>query len=170
LYRVVIDHQRTGVGIAGPALKWLAKAYCLTELKYLEDELPAFSNGWFDGFKKQHNLHGYRMHGEASSMLNIDQNTIDVQMNQIKEKLQGYETRDIFNFDETGLYFSRSPTRTISSEPVAGNKQDKRRITIGLLCNADGSFRMNPCIIGKFNKPGCFEGKTGNIISDSTIF
>ncbi|KAI8890491.1 hypothetical protein K501DRAFT_168380, partial [Backusella circina FSU 941] len=65
--------------------------------------------------------------------------------------------------DETALYYAKSPVRTIAAQPVSAVKADKKRLTVGLLYSADGEFRMNPCIIGHFNKPASFKGKTGNI-------
>jgi hypothetical protein len=51
LYQVILDHQSNKVGISGPAIKWLAKCYCLTELKHTEETMPSLSSGWFEGFK-----------------------------------------------------------------------------------------------------------------------
>jgi hypothetical protein len=42
---VILEHQRSNVEIAGPALKWLAKIYCLTDLHMTENQLPLFSTG-----------------------------------------------------------------------------------------------------------------------------
>jgi hypothetical protein len=58
----------------------------LTELKHTEETMPSLSSGWFEGFKNWFNLHGYKIHGEAGSMLAFDQRLIDQQMNHICER------------------------------------------------------------------------------------
>jgi hypothetical protein len=167
LYDVVVEHQRGGVGISGPALTWLAKTYCNTELHIKDKDMPIFSSGWFTGFKKRFNLRGYKMHGEAASMLTINQESVQNQINIVQEQLRNYELKNIFNFDETAIYYARSPVKTISPESVSGVKLDKKRLTVGLLCNADGTYRMNPCIIGRHEKPLCFKRQTSIYYKDT---
>jgi hypothetical protein len=39
---------------------------------------------------------------------------------------------------------------------MSGKKKDRFRITIGLACNADGSEKLDPIFIGRFQNPRCF--------------
>jgi len=41
---------------------------------------------------------------------------------------------------------------------------DKKRLTIALCANADGSHKLNPFIIGKYQKPRCFKNVNINNI------
>ena len=52
---------------------------------------------------------------------------------------------------------------------IAGTKVDKTRVTIGLMCNADGFSKEEPLIIAKADKPVCFKGKNGNGLSSMTL-
>ena len=72
-----------------------------------------------------------------------------------------YEPRDIFNLDETGLFYNQVVKRTYAKEHISGTKIKKERITVVLMCNADGSLKFDPVFIGKAEKPRCFKKKTG---------
>ncbi|GBC31947.2 tigger transposable element-derived protein 6-like [Rhizophagus irregularis DAOM 181602=DAOM 197198] len=91
------------------------------------------SDGWIDKFKKWHNLKQYNMHGEAASAPLAELNTMHENLRQI---LKNYDPNDIFNCDETGLFWKIRPNHTISNGPVAGTKQSKDRITDLFTCNA----------------------------------
>jgi hypothetical protein len=41
-----------------------------------------------------------------------------------------YQPEDIYNMDETGLYWRRMPNGDLSTDGYAGQKRDKARITI----------------------------------------
>ena len=105
------------------------------------------SNGWVDNFKKRHNLKQYNMHGEAASAPLQD---LDAMRENIRQVLKNYDPKDIFNCDETGLFWKMRPSRTISNGPVAGTKQSKDRVTVLLTCNATGSEKLCPLFIHKY--------------------
>jgi hypothetical protein len=69
-----------------------------------------------------------------------------------------YEDNDIFNIDETGLFWKLTPERTLTTEAGSGGKKSKDRITLALTTNADGSEKLEPWIIGKSKNPRCFKG------------
>ena len=67
-----------------------------------------------------------------------------------------YELKDIYNADETGLYYKCLPTFTndfIKEYKEHGNKIDKTRITILVAANADGSDKRELLVIHKWKKP-----------------
>ncbi|CAG8567290.1 22161_t:CDS:2 [Rhizophagus irregularis] len=49
------------------------------------------------------------------------------------------------------------PDRTLATKRLAGRKVNKERISIALCANADGSHKLKPLIIGKFEKPRYFK-------------
>ena len=69
------------------------------------------------------------MNGEAGSA-EVDTADVQNQLKEVKEALRGYEPRDIYNMDETGLYYRSAPTRTLSQKPVSGVKVDKTRMSV----------------------------------------
>ena len=71
--------------------------------------------------------------------------------------IRDYDSRDIFNADETGLYFKALPsgTLTVKGSIPSGGKVLKDRITMLLLCNQNGSEKFI-FTIGKSKSPRCF--------------
>ncbi len=111
-----------------------------------EDKFKA-SNGWLDNFKKRHNLKQYNIHGKASSVPIQDLASMREKLHQT---LRDYDPKDIFNCDETGLFWKMKPSRTISNGPVAGTKQSKDRVTILFTCNSE---KLRPLFIHKYENP-----------------
>ena len=103
------------------------------------------------------------MNGEAGSV-EIHESSIQEQLRKIRDIIQHYELKDIYNMDETGLFYRSAPKKTISTNSVPGVKVDKARLTVCFFCNADGSSKLSPIIIGKSEKPRCFNKKSGKIL------
>lgn len=95
----------------------------------------AASDGWLQRFKQRHNIKSYRLHGEASSAPVQD---LDAFRRELREVTKKYNKNNIFNCDETGLFFRMAPNKTLAQAPEHGYKKDKARITILLTCNATG--------------------------------
>jgi Tc5 transposase DNA-binding domain len=70
-----------------------------------EDERLNLSEGWLTAFKKRCGLKEFRRHGEAASS---DPAHVEKERAQICELLVNYRYRlkDIFNMDETGLFYA----------------------------------------------------------------
>src|SRR6185369_2261013 len=83
------------------------------------------SSGWLTNFKQRYSIREYSKHGEAQSapLEQLPEMRRDLQ-NILKE----YQLNDIFNCDETGLFWKMEPTRGLSTAPLSGTKQDKNRI------------------------------------------
>ena len=64
--------------------------------------------------------------------------------------------------DETGLFYSLVPDRTIAQQRSAGCKKEKTRITLALTANADGTEKLPPLFIGHAKKPRCFNRRSGD--------
>ncbi|GBN15704.1 Tigger transposable element-derived protein 4, partial [Araneus ventricosus] len=74
------------------------------------------------------------------------------------KSLKGYDDRDIFNADETGLFYRVLPDKILrfKGEKCSSGKISKERLTILLCCNMLGNFET-PVVIGKAKKPRCFK-------------
>ena len=68
-----------------------------------------------------------------------------------------YRPEDVYNADETGLFFRMTPDQTLATQAVKGKKKDKARITVLLCTNATGTDKLKPLVIGKSAKPRCFK-------------
>ena len=73
--------------------------------------------------------------------------------------IEGYELKDVFNADETGLFFRGLPERSlvVKKGERKGGKKAKERITLLLCCSATGE-KLEPLILGKSANPRCFRG------------
>jgi len=81
-------------------------------------------------------------------------------MNILRITCGGYDPDDIYNMDETALFWRYAPNSGISSldDSIGGIKKDKARITLVLTSNATGSDRMTIWIIGKAVMPRALRG------------
>ncbi|GBM71388.1 Tigger transposable element-derived protein 4 [Araneus ventricosus] len=119
----------------------------------------SFSSGWLYKFKLRHGITGKTVSGESGD---VDCETMDDWIqNQLPDLIKGYEQKDIFNADETGLFYNLQPSKTlaIKSDTCHGGsgKKNKVPLTVILCANADGSEKLLPLIIGKSKKPRCFK-------------
>ncbi|CAG8810516.1 6386_t:CDS:2, partial [Gigaspora margarita] len=119
----------------------------------LIDEL--FSNGWVTNYKKRNSLRRYKLHGEAAS---APLESLPNERIKLQNLLSQYELEDIYNADETGLFYRMLPNQTLAKRPVARSKQDKSRVTVLLAANATGSHKLQPLVIGYSKKPRSFSG------------
>jgi hypothetical protein len=76
---------------------------------------------------------------------------------QLSTIMEEYESKNVFNCDETGLYWKSLPERTIESHHLkaTGRKALKERVTVLLSVNMCGK-KLPLLIIGKFGNPRCF--------------
>jgi len=143
-----------------------------------EDERLKLSNGWLGHFKDRNGLRQMKRHGEAAS---ANTETVENERKRIQELIgkYGYQLRDIFNMDETGLFYGyvpvdscflnlelilscrMAPDRGLSDRKQSGVKSKKVRLTYALTSNADGSEKLAPFVIGKAARPRAFNKKTG---------
>ncbi|CAI6361843.1 unnamed protein product [Macrosiphum euphorbiae] len=115
------------------------------------------SNGWLEKFRKRHNIAYKAICGESSS---VDHDIVIniVTNNKLVEICEGFVPKNIFNLDETGLFFRALPNKTmcIKGENCSGGKISKERITVMLCVNMEGDFET-PLVIEKALKPRCFK-------------
>lgn len=148
-------HARVNnLSISGPLLK--EKALELASEVGLNDFKA--SNGWLQKFKERHQI-SYKSVNIAS----MDRCIIAEWLYEVKELISGYEQRNIFNCDETGLFFRIVPENAMSftNETCSEGNLSKERLTVLLCANLSGEFEK-PLVIGKVGKHNCFK----NINSD----
>ena len=78
---------------------------------------PQFSNRWIIKFNKRHNIRNYRQHGEASS---VNTELAEEEMRKLREELKQYHPNDIYNMDETALFWRRGASNTQATTVQAG--------------------------------------------------
>ena len=103
------------------------------------------SDGWFRNWKKRCGVGAsIRLHGEAGD---VDVSGFVPAMNDLRSSLSVYDPENIFNMDETGLFYRAMPARTYlaaneNRQTVRGTKalKAKYRVTLVLCVNSTGNF------------------------------
>ena len=113
------------------------------------------SNGWLEKWKKRHNVKQFSVAGEDGE---VSAETLESWAERLPEVVKGYKLKDIWNADETGLFWRALPDKSLSVSKgrCKGGKHAKRRITVLLIVNALGE-KETPVIIGNSLKPRCFK-------------
>lgn len=119
------------------------------------------SRGWFDNFKKRFNLHNLKLVGESASADHEAARAFPTQLlAHIQEK--GYHPDQVFNADETGLFWKKMPARTYISRDAkvaSGFKVAKDRLTLLFCGNASGDFKCKPLLVYRAENPRALKNK-----------
>jgi hypothetical protein len=95
-----------------------------------------------------------RQHGEAGL---VDVEAVEKECKWLQKILAPYALQDWLNGDKTGLFGYSPPDWGLATTQMSGKKQIKTCLSILFTCNADGSEKFQPLIIGKWKKPHCFQ-------------
>lgn len=139
--------------ITGPLMK--AKAEDLAKL--MNDEQFTCSTGWLERFKVRHNINVGKISGEAADV--NKQTVADWLRNVWPNIAKDYSDENIFNADETGLFYKLTPDRTLKfkGEKCVGGKQSKLRYTVLVCANMTGREKRKLLVIGKYENPRCLK-------------
>lgn len=147
------EMRAQNVPIGGPLI--CQKALHFASL--LGDSNFKASNGWLQRFKDRHGIVFKVAAGEEKSAPVGDADSW--RENKMKSILEKYSPKDIFNADETGLFYQMMPEKTMAykGEKCKGGKQSKMRLTVMLCTNATGTEKLTPLVIGRSERPRCFK-------------
>jgi len=108
-------------------------------------------------------------------------NAVNLGFPGICQLLDQYAWKDIYNMDETGLFFHMMSNcdlrlglhlflmltlvkhfqfqadNSLATKQLEGRKQNKERLTWAFCCNGDGSDKLPLWVIGKYKNPHCFK-------------
>jgi len=103
----------------------------------------------------RHSIKSVVVSGERAD---VDIEVTDEYKKRLPEICEGYANSDIFNCDETGLFFRALPDKTLSAKRQSskGGKRSRERITVLFCCSATGE-KLKPLVIGKAVSPRCFK-------------
>jgi len=112
------------------------------------------SNGWLEAFRKRHYIQFRLLFRKNTGM---EENVVNHWKQNLPNIIQGHDTRDIWNVDETGFLWKGVPNRNLvlQREKCKACKLAKERLTIALLCSAIGE-KFKPLVIGKSQMPRAF--------------
>ncbi|KAI1007545.1 hypothetical protein K3495_g692 [Podosphaera aphanis] len=147
-----MKHYETRVPITGQALRVKAGQLFNMMPMYQGQREPTWSNGWLEKFQKAHGIHKTRRYGEASSVSTVN---AEDEINSIREALVDVPLSDIYNCDETGLFYKAVPDVSLSTSQLPGHKANKERITAMHTVSASGQS-LKIWYIGMSSQPRCF--------------
>jgi hypothetical protein len=155
LYKWFLKQREQHAPINGDMIKEKAKTL---HAKFYESSFRA-SNGWLQKFKKRYGIRFLKIAGEKlSSQPEL--------IAPFKEKLSKKVTElqlsleQIYNADESGLYWKLLPDKTYVSsleKTGPGRKAEKQRVTFLACTNASGSHKVKLLVIGKAKNPRTFK-------------
>ena len=118
---------------------------------------PGFkgSRGWLDKWKKRYNVKQLKICGESGD---VRGETVESWKERLPEIVQGYEKENIWNMDETGIFWRALPDRGFGQKSASckGGKKSKQRITVALFVTASGQ-KEKPVVIWKSENPRCLQ-------------
>ncbi|XP_063918645.1 tigger transposable element-derived protein 4-like [Zophobas morio] len=117
------------------------------------------SKSWIERFKRRHNIRTGKIVGESAA---VDLNVVNDWLTNVWPHIRkNYDSEDIFNADETGLFYQMTPDKTLKfvGESCAGGKLSKLRITVLVAANMSGTEKRKLLVIGKSANPRCFKNK-----------
>ena len=85
----------------------------------IEDQLKC-ANGWVYRFKLRNGLQKITLSGEANS---ASLEILSEEHLKLRSILANYNEKDIYNADETGLFFRMEPNQTLGTKRTSGRKK-----------------------------------------------
>ena len=135
LVRWFSECREKNVSISGPILqektKHFAESLGISNFKA--------SSGWLANFKKRYDIVGKTVCGESAS---VDVQVCDQWKENLSALLTGYLPEEIYNADETALFYRCMPNKTLEfkNKEGKGGKESKERLTVVLATNMDLSL------------------------------
>lgn len=113
------------------------------------------SKGWYDRFKQRHKANDVKF---TEDVANADEHAAQLFVNSLKHTIywQGFIPDQIFNVDETCLYFKRLPLGKFASQEKrrsSGFNALKDRFSLLFCTNASGDFKCKPFLIYNSENP-----------------
>ena len=146
------DARTRDIPISGPFLE--EKAKDLAQALQNTDFVP--THGWLARWKARNQIVYKRQHGKKKDAdhISADHWTTNV----LSELLHTYDPGDIYNADETGIYYHALPNGTLTEKTteISRSKKLKDRITALVSCNMTDTDKHRLLVIGKSKDPRCF--------------
>ena len=147
VYEWFVTQRSKNIPISGPLLQERARQIS-SELSGEIAGTCKGSNGWLQKFRTRHGIKHRAICGESAT---VDPTTVDDWKIRLPLIIDKYAPKDVYNADETGLFFKALPDRSLvmAKETCKGGKRSKECFTVLLCTNMTGTDKLQPLIIGK---------------------
>ena len=133
--------------------------------EYEVNAMEAFQGSvpWAGKMARQFGWTSKALHGEAGG---ADVDAVQAEIDSLREKIKQYSPANVYNMDETGLFFKALPNRSYLKKKDTKNARGtklmkaKDRVTLYVTTNADGTDKVPLSLIGKSKTPRCFKNRT----------
>ena len=124
------------------------------------------SHGWFDRFLKRGQLRSLKV---ARENVLADSEVAEKFPKELKKIITegGYSYKQVFNCDETAIYWKKLPSKTfisIEEQKVKGHKASKERFTLMPIINATGDAFLRPLLVYHSENPKALKGVDKNTL------
>ncbi|XP_053336861.1 diphthine methyltransferase isoform X1 [Clarias gariepinus] len=117
-----------------------------------QDDIESFkaSRGWCEKFKRRSGIHRVGRHVEAAA--SSDTEAVEKFVQEFKDftESEKFMPQQVFNCEETGLFWKRMPKRTYIAEEemkLLGHKPMNDKLTLLLCANASGDLKIKPLLV-----------------------
>ena len=148
-------------------LRCKGKALQLFPLVYPDDHDPtSFKAGtrWLKRCKDRHGIRVLSVQGKSQSAASASVDPFKENLQKIIEE-KGLTLKQVFNCDETGLYWKLMPNKTLVSSwerEAKGFKKPKDRVTLMACASASGLIKLPLVFVHKSLNPRCFKNVDKN--------
>lgn len=151
-FEVFLRLREENIAVSGPMIQNIA----LKIANSLEIKDFTASSGWLDRFKQRNDLKFKKLVGESAS---ADHESAISFIKEFEKIRKSYKNEEIFNCDETGLFYKMLPNSsfTVKNATNSNIKKDKKRISVLLCCSFTGE-KLNPIFIGNSKHPRALAG------------
>ncbi|XP_066259645.1 jerky protein homolog-like [Euwallacea similis] len=166
LYDWFLKQREKNLIVSGDMLK--QKALLLSKDLKMNTIFTA-SDGWLQRFKHRRGIRFLKITGEK---LSSNPDVVDPFKENLKRMIEEHELNchQIYNADETGLYWQLLPDKTyvaLAEKTASGLKISKQRLTFMGCVNASGCHKLKPLVIGKSKNPRCFKNFINPVVYKS---
>ncbi|XP_056629852.1 tigger transposable element-derived protein 4-like [Diorhabda sublineata] len=157
LYKLDIVYNNLGYNDVSVIATIFSGPVILQALATSRESEEIISRSWVQRFCVRHAIVFKKFSGEAAG---VPSATSDDWLSKVWPTIrEGYSDSDVFNADETGLFYKLTPDRTLhfKGEKCSNGKLSKERITVLVAANMSGSEKRKLFVIGKSKNPRCFK-------------